>query len=62
MMQVDILYQAGKKKFRELAREKTFDEFVNFLKSQPNFKVIQLMDYQEQKELYRLSKEEDDQW
>lgn len=59
MTQVEMLYKAGEKKFRELASKTTFEEFVDYLKNQPNFKVIELMDYCDLKELYRLSREEE---
>lgn len=44
------------KKFREIAKNKTYDEFIKYLEEQPEFKIIKLFHELDKKELYRLAR------
>lgn len=53
-----ILFRANPQKFREVAKNRTFDEFIDYLHKQENFSIMIYMDLADKKELYRLAKEE----
>ena len=57
-MDVRLLFNANPSKFREVAKDKTFEEFIDYLHKQPNFQVMVYMGLEEKKELYRLAKGE----
>ena len=38
-------------------KDRTFDEFIDYLHKQENFSVMVYMDLNDKKELYRLAKE-----
>lgn len=58
MVDANILFRANPSKFREVAKGRTFDEFIDYLHKQENFQVMVYMDLKDKKELYRLAKEE----
>lgn len=49
------LFRVNPDKFIETAKGKTYDEFVEFLKAQPNFQIIFTMNREERHELYNLA-------
>lgn len=56
-MDIRIIYNKNPLKFKEVAKDKTYDEFIKYLQSQNGFAVIDFMTEQEKKMLYHLSKE-----
>ena len=57
MVDAKTLFRANPSKFREVVKDKTFDEFIDYLHKQPNFQVMVYMDLADKKELYRLARE-----
>lgn len=57
MVDAKTLFRANPNKLREVAKDKTFDEFIDYLHKQPNFSVMVYMDLADKKELYRLARE-----
>ena len=57
MVDARILFRANPNKFREVAKGRTFEEFIDYLHKQENFSVMVYLDLQDKKELYRLAKE-----
>lgn len=55
-MDVKMLYKANPRKFQEVAKGKTYEQFVSYLRDQPNFKVINLMSEAEKRALYAAAK------
>jgi len=51
------LFNANPNKFIETAKDKSFDEFIDYLHKQDNFKVMVYMDFNDKIELYKLAKE-----
>lgn len=49
------LFNANPSKFRETAKGRTYEQFIAYLQSQPNFKIIYMMSEGDKRELYRLS-------
>lgn len=58
MVDVNLIYKVNPERLNNFAKGKTFDEFVDGLKSLPNFKIVNLMTNQELKQLYKLSTSE----
>ena len=56
MVDARILFRANPDKFREAAKGRTFDEFIDYLHKQPNFSVMVYMDLKDKQELYKLAK------
>ena len=57
MVDARILFNANPQKFIDAAKDRTFEEFIDYLHKQPNFSVMVYMDLNDKKELYRLAKE-----
>lgn len=51
-----ILFNVNPSKFREVARYRTYEEFIEYLKQQSNFKIINNLSEIDRYELYRLSR------
>lgn len=49
------LYNVNPSKFNEVAKDKTYAEFIKYLEQQPNFQVINIMRENEKQELYLLA-------
>lgn len=56
MINVGVLYRVNPQKFIDLAKSKTYKEFIKYLEEQPNFKIIYKMTENEKKELYQMAK------
>ena len=54
-MDVKLLFNANPNKFRELAKGKTYEQFIAHLQEQNNFTVIFIMNEQEKKALYSMA-------
>ena len=54
-MDVRMLFNCNPSKFREVAKDKSYEEFIAYLEKQPNFKVIEYFSEQDKRELYRLA-------
>ena len=50
------LFEVDKNKFREVAETRTYEEFIDYLKQQMNFKIINNLSDIDKYELYRLSR------
>lgn len=50
------LFEVNPRKFREVAKDKTYEEFIKHLQSQTNFKIINNLSDIDKYELYRLSR------
>lgn len=50
------LFEIDKNKFREVAKTRTYEEFIDYLKQQMNFKIINNLSDIDKYELYRLSR------
>ena len=59
MVDVRILFTVHPQKFRDAAKGRTFDEFIDYLHKQENFSVMVYMDLADKKELYRLATKEE---
>lgn len=59
MVNVRLLFNINPEKFRETAKGKTFDEFIEYLHEQGTFEIINYMTDSERKELYTLSAAEE---
>lgn len=57
MVDARILFNANRQKFIDAAKNRTFDEFIDYLHKQENFSVMIYMDLADKKELYRLATE-----
>jgi len=57
MVDANILFRANPQKFREAAKRRTFEEFIDYLHKQENFSVMVYMDLNDKKKLYELAKE-----
>lgn len=55
-MDVKMLYSVNPGKFQEAAKNRTYEQFVEYLQDQPNFTVINLMSEAEKKALYTAAK------
>ena len=55
MVNADMLFRANPQKFRDVAKGKTFEEFIDYLHKQENFQVMVFMDYADKKRLYQLA-------
>lgn len=58
MVNADVLFRVNPNKFREVAKGRTFDEFIDYLHKQENFSVMVYMDYADKKRLYELATKE----
>lgn len=50
------LFDTNPSKFREVARYRTYEEFIEYLKQQSNFKIINNLSEIDRYKLYHLSK------
>ena len=57
-MDVRTLFYANPTKFREVAKGRTFEEFIDYLHKQENFMIMVWMDLEDKKRLYKLAKGE----
>ena len=55
MISVATLFRVNPQKFIDLAKSKTYDEFIKYLEEQPNFKIIFKMTESEKKALYKMA-------
>lgn len=55
-MDIRGLFNCNPNKFREVAKDKTYEQFITYLKEQPNFKIIDYFSEQDKRELYRLAR------
>lgn len=55
-MDVKMLFNVNPNKFKEVAKDKTYEQFIKYLKEQPNFQIINLMNENDRKQLYLLAK------
>lgn len=55
-MDIKMLFNCNPNKFRETAKDKTYEEFIAYLQEQPNFKIIEYFSEQDKRELYCLAK------
>ena len=55
MINVGVLYKVNPQKFIDLAKSKTYKEFIKYLEEQPNFKIIYKMTESEKKALYKMA-------
>lgn len=55
-MDIRMLFSCNPNKFREVAKDKTYEEFIKYLEEQPNFKIIEYFSEQDKRELYFLAK------
>lgn len=59
MVNVRMLFNINPRLLRETAKGRTYEQFISYLESQPNFQVIEFMSENERKELYQLSMREE---
>ena len=55
-MNVEMLFNVNPNKFRDVARDKTYEQFIAYLQEQPNFKIVFQMTENEKKMLYVMAK------
>lgn len=55
---VNTLFNVNPNKFKEVAKNRTYEEFVSYLSSQPNFQVMSYLTEGDKRKLYKLSKGE----
>lgn len=55
-MDIKMLFNCNPNKFREVAKDKTYKEFIAYLQEQPNFKIVEYFGEQDKRELYRLAR------
>lgn len=55
-MDVIMLYNVNPEKFQEVAKNRTYEQFIAYLQNQPNFTVINLASEEEKKALYTAAK------
>ncbi len=55
-MDVKVLYSVNPGKFQEVAKNRTYEQFIAYLQEQPNFTIINLMGEAEKKALYTVAK------
>ena len=51
-----MLYNVNPEKFQEVAKNRTYEQFIAYLQNQPNFTVINLASEEEKKALYTAAK------
>lgn len=56
-MDVKVLFRANPSRFKEAAKGKSYNEFISYLESQPNFKIMEFMSELDKRTLYDLAKE-----
>lgn len=56
MINVGVLYRVNPQKFIDTAKGRSYEEFINYLENQPNFKIIFKMTEKEKKTLYQMAK------
>ena len=54
-MDIRGLFNCNPNKFREAAKDKTYEEFITYLEQESDFKINDYFSEQEKKELYRLA-------
>ncbi|MGM9969830.1 MAG: hypothetical protein ACI35S_05475 [Anaeroplasma sp.] len=55
-MDIRMLFNCNPNKFRDAAKDRSFEEFIKYLEEQPNFKVIEYFSEDDKRELYCLAK------
>lgn len=55
-MDIKMLFNCNPHKFKEAAKDKTYEEFIKYLEEQPNFKIIEYFSEQDKRELYCLAR------
>ena len=52
------LFNLNPQKFRDTAKGKSCDEFIDYLEKQPNFRIMESLSRWDKEELYRLATQE----
>lgn len=55
-MDIKVIYSVNPGKFQEVAKNRTYEQFIAYLQDQPNFTIINLMSEAEKKALYTAAK------